>query len=185
MVIRERENEADLTIAAEYANEKNLIFLLKHTCGQVCVPMAKARLKELNLDLMEKNPSNKKACSFTVSVDAEEAKTGISAKDKSLVIHHLVNGGAKKIVKPGHTFPLIAKNDGVLERQGHTEASLDLVRLAKLYPAAVICELMDKDTGMPLKGKKLNNFIQDHNITLVKIKDIIKYRLRNNIKWTK
>ena len=101
------------------------------------------------------------------------------------IVEKAINDCAKKIVKPGHTFPLIAKNDGVLEREGHTEASLNLIRLANLYPAAVICKLMDKDRGTALRGKKLNNFIKYHKLTLVKIKDIIDYRIKNDIRWTK
>ncbi len=178
----EVEEEADLTIAAKYLDEKKLIFLLKYTCGQVCVPMNKKDLNKLGLKSMINNGHSKKGrlCNFTVPVDSSDTKTGISAYDKNLTIKHLISGKKNKLKIPGHTFPLITKENGVLEREGHTEASLDLVKLAKITPeAAVICELMNRKTGKAMYGRDLEEFSNRYNIPIINIREIINHRREN------
>ena len=172
----DRENEADLTIAAKHINEKKLIFLLKYTAGLVCLPMTKDYAKKLGLSLMIKN-KDLRSCNYTIPVDSKDAHSGISAHDKYLTIKHLLNGEKKKLKTPGHTFPLIARDKGVFEREGHTEASLDLIKLSKINPEiAVICELMNRREGKPLNGRHLEEFSNKYKIPIVEVKDIANYR---------
>jgi len=178
----EIEEEADLTIAAKHVDEKKMIFLLKYTCGQVCVPMNKTDINKIGLRKMINNGHSKEGriCNFTIPVDSTDAKTGISAYDKYLTIRDLISNKKRKLKSPGHTFPLIANEEGVLKRSGHTEASLDLVKLSKIKPeAAVICELMNRRTGKPMYKKDLEEFSKRYNIPIVDIKDLIEHRRKN------
>ena len=184
VVIRDsnnRENEADLTIAAKFVNKKKLTFLLKYTCGQVCVPMSLKTSKKLGLKLMTKIPKNdKRSCNFTIPVDSKEGGTGISAHDKYLTIKNLVNYEKDKLKTPGHTFPVTARDNGVFERQGHSEACFDLIRFSKIDPEiAVICELMNRRQGKPLRGKQLEEFSNRYKIPIVEVNDIANYRKQN------
>ena len=174
---KERENEADLMIAAQYATTEDLIFLMRYTSGIICVPMSSSYANELGLELMTKNPTRKEGCNNTVSVDSLYAESGISAYDKRLVIQHLVNKYKEGIAIPGHTYPLIAKDGGLSERRGHTEASLCLIELAGIESKlSVISELMDHEKGIPLRDKDLINFAEGYNITMVDIKEIMEYK---------
>lgn len=177
----DRENEADLAIAAKHLDEKKLTFLLKYTCGQVCIPMSLKTSKRLRLKLMLKIPKDdKRSCNFTIPVDSKEGGTGISAHDKYLTIKHIVNNEKSKLKVPGHTFPVVARDKGVFERQGHSEASFDLVKISKIKPEiAVICELMNRKLGRPLNGNHLKEFSDKYNIPIVNVKDIINYRREN------
>ena len=131
---------------------------------------------------MVDNKNDGRTCNFTIPVDALDGKTGVSAYDKYLTIKHLINGNKNKLKIPGHTFPLITEKNGVLKRQGHTEASLELIKLAKINPeAAVICELMNRKKGRPMIKKELEEFSHRYKISIVDIKDIINYRTENAI----
>jgi len=176
----EREEEADLVIAAKYANEKNLVFMMKHTSGIICVPMQKKDLEYLRLERMVKKPTKKYACNYTVPVDSVRAKTGVSAKDRALTIEDLVNLRKESLVKPGHTFPLIAKN--LYIRKGHTEASMELIRRTKIYPqAAVISELMDPRTYNALQGRKLEEFAEKYDLEIIDINKIYQAFIKEDV----
>ncbi len=172
----ERENEADLIMAAEYITPQKVAFLINNCSGIICVPMTQKRLQELQLSLMVKQNSDKFQTPFTISVDAKHIKEGgVSAIDRSMTIKTLVNGKAYDLARPGHVFPLQAQENGLLERQGHTEASVDLLKMSRLNPVAVISELMNKD-GTMMRNQELTNFSKEHNIPVVSIQDIIQYR---------
>lgn len=175
-----RENEGDLVIAAEKINPEKLNFMLQHARGILCVPMTGQRLDELNLPLMVKlnDPSK---CAFTVSVDFKNGTTtGTSATDRATTIKALANSNykAKDFSRPGHIFPLRYKEGGVLEREGHTEASVDLTKIAGLYPASVICEILNSDGSMA-KLPELVDFSKKYNIKLLKINNLIDYIEQN------
>jgi len=173
-----RENEGDLVIAAEKITSERINFMAKHGRGLICVPMTKKRLKELKIDAMVPDSSDRLDTAFTVSVDAKKGvTTGISAHDRALTIRTLVDSKAKPddLTKPGHIFPLKAKDGGVLERAGHTEASVDLSELAGLYPAGVICEIMNED-GTMSRVPELSEFAKQYNLKICTIADLIKYK---------
>ena len=175
-----RENEGDLVMAAEKAAPESVNFMATHGRGMICVPITRERAKKLGLSLMvEKNRENMRTA-FTVTVDHKTSTTGISAFERSKTIRELADAKAESddFVKPGHVFPLIAEDGGVLKRSGHTEAAVDLARLAGLQPAGVICEIMNED-GTMARVPQLIEFVKKHNMKLITIEDLISYRRRH------
>lgn len=179
-----RENEGDLIIAAEMITPEIMNFIIRHTSGIVCLSMTESRARELALPFMvlpKKNESIR-GTPFTVSIDARHGiTTGVSAYDRVKTILQTVDDQTTPadLVRPGHIFPLIAKEGGVLERQGHTEGALDLVHLAGFKPLAVLCEIMNSD-GTMASGKDLTAFANDHQLTMLAIDDILHYRLMHD-----
>ncbi len=177
---RDRENEGDLVMAASKATPGAINFMAKHARGLICVPMTGERLDKLLLEPMVSNGTELKDAAFTVSVDAlKGTTTGISAHDRNKTVKVLVNSRTKPsdLVKPGHIFPLRYKNGGVLVRAGHTEAVVDLAVMAGLYPAGIICEIMNED-GTMARTPALFRFAKKHNLRVGTIKDMIEYRRR-------
>jgi len=176
----DRENEGDLVMAAQMITPEAINFMRKEAGGLICVPMTGRRLDELHLPQMVNENSAVHETAFTVSVEARgRTTTGISAFDRAETIRALIDPDARPsdLLRPGHTFPLRARDGGVLVRAGQTEASVDLARLAGLYPAGVICEIMAEDgTMMRLDG--LTEFAKKHDLKLVTVKDLIAYRMR-------
>lgn len=175
-----RENEGDLVMAAEKATPESINFMIKHARGLICVPMAKDKLEKLGINEMVSNNSDPKNTAFTVSVDAVGTSTGISAYERADTIIKLIddNSNESTFTKPGHIFPLIAKEGGVLKRAGHTEASVDLCQKAGLKPAAVICEII-KDDGKMARVPDLIEYANIHNLKMITIEDLIAYRRKN------
>jgi len=175
----DRENEGDLVYAGVFSTPEKVNFLASKGKGLICVAITKDIAEKLNLTPMV--PQNKESFStaFTISVDAKECKTGISAYERDLTIKKLSSPTSKPddFVRPGHIFPLIAKKGGVLVRTGHTEGSVDICRLAGVYPSAVICEIM-KDDGSMARREDLKKFAKTHNLAIVYISDIVEYRLQ-------
>jgi len=173
----DRENEGDLVMAAEKADAGAINFMATYGRGLICVPLEGRRLDELGLHLMVTNNTDPHGTAFTVSVDAKTTTTGISAHERAETIRALVDPNTKPedLRKPGHVFPLRAKEGGVLRRAGHTEAAVDLAKLAGLYPAGVICEIMNDD-GTMARVPQLVEFCKRHNLKIITIADIIKYR---------
>lgn len=173
----DRENEGDLVMAAEKADAGAINFMATYGRGLICVPLEGRRLDELGLHLMVTNNTDPHGTAFTVSVDARTTTTGISAHERAETIRALVDPNTKPedLRKPGHVFPLRAKEGGVLRRAGHTEAAVDLAKLAGLYPAGVICEIMNDD-GTMARVPQLVEFCKRHNLKIITIADIIKYR---------
>ena len=182
----DRENEGDLLMAASFVKPENINFMAKHGRGLICVPMEEERLESLELEPMldGKNLSIKKdpfSTAWMVSVDAAQGiTTGISAFDRAHTIEALINLQSKPedLTKPGHTFPLRARKGGVLVRAGHTEATVDLMRLSGLYPAGVICEIMNEDGSMA-RLPQLIEFAKRHGLKICSIASLIEYRRRN------
>lgn len=173
-----RENEGDLIVAAECVTPEALAFLVRHTSGLVCVGLARERLDALRLPLMVSDNTESQRTAFTVSVDYRHGTTtGISAVDRSATIRALADPSATAddFVRPGHVFPLRADARGVLRRRGHTEAAVDLPRLAGLYPAGALCELVGADGGM-LRGRELERFADEHDLAFLTIEEIAAYR---------
>jgi len=178
----DRENEGDLVCAAEKVTPEIINFMAKEGRGLICLTMLQERLKELDIQLMTTNSTDPKGTAFCVSIDAHPKygiTTGISAYERATTIKLAVSPEAKPqdFVRPGHVFPLMAKKGGVLERTGHTEASVDLARLAGLYPAGVICEIMKED-GTMARLPDLMEFAKKHNLKIITIADLVKYRLK-------
>lgn len=177
-----RENEGDLVIAAEMVTPEAINFMAKHGRGLICVPLSGERVNELGLPLMTQNNTEKMGTAFTVSVDAKGrgVTTGISAFDRAETVRTLIDPAAKlnDLVMPGHTFPLRAQEGGVLRRAGHTEASVDLARMAGLYPAAVICEVMAED-GTMARLPELERFAAEHDLKMLTIDRLIRRRMRS------
>lgn len=176
----DRENEGDFIMAAEKVTPEAINFMAKYGRGLICVPMTKERLEELKLSPMVAENTAKWGTPFTVSVDAiRNTTTGISAYDRAETVRALLDPRTKPedLARPGHIFPLRAMEGGVLRRAGHTEAVVDLARLAGLYPAGVLCEIMDDDGSMA-KLPKLKKSAAEHNLKLITIKDLISYRRR-------
>ena len=174
-----RENEGDLVISANKVKHKDIAFMAKYGSGLICLALESRQVKKLNLQLMSPINQSRSKTAFTVSIDAaKNITTGISAQDRAYTIKSAIKKYASKkdIVTPGHIFPLISKDGGVLVRAGHTEASVDISRLSKNSPSAVICEIMN-DNGTMAKGKQLLNFAKKHSLCLGKIDDLISYRL--------
>jgi 3,4-dihydroxy 2-butanone 4-phosphate synthase/GTP cyclohydrolase II len=175
-----RENEGDLIISTSDTNAKNINFMAKYGRGLICLALDTIQAKKLNLSLMSPINQSRNKTAFTVSIEAKKGiTTGISARDRAKTIKIASKKSVKKneIVSPGHVFPIIAKDGGVLVRAGHTEASVDISRLAKKNNSAVICEIMNEDGSMA-KGKDLLNFAKKHNLKIGKIEDLIAYRLK-------
>ncbi len=176
----DRENEGDLVMAAQMATPSSINFMRKHAGGLICVPMTGARLDELHIPQMVRENTAVHETAFTISVEARGmTTTGISAYDRAATIKRLLDPDAKAadFLRPGHTFPLRAREGGVLVRAGQTEAAIDLARLAGLYPAGVICEIMAEDGTMErLAG--LRSYADRHGLKLVTVKDLIAYRMR-------
>ena len=174
-----RENEGDLIIPASKVSPKSINFMAKFGRGLICLALPQSQVNKLNLSLMSPINDARTQTAFTVSIDAKKGiTTGISAHDRAFTIKTAIKQKASKkdIVSPGHVFPLISKNGGVLVRAGHTEASVDVSKLSKCGTAGVICEIMNDD-GTMAKGKQLFNFVRKHKLKLGKIDDLISYRL--------
>lgn len=178
----DRENEGDLVYAGTFSTPQKVNFLATHAKGLICVALTKEIAKKLDLNLMVDKNSSLYETAFTISVDAKECHTGISAFERDLTIKKLSSPLTKpeELSRPGHIFPLIAKDGGVLARTGHTEGSVDLCILAGLYPSAVICEIMKED-GHMARRDDLKEFAKKHGLKITYISDIIEYRLKNEM----
>lgn len=176
----DRENEGDLIVAASACTPEKMAFIIRHTSGIVCAPMTRAEAKLLNLAPMVAENDAPHATAFTVSVDYRHGTTtGISAEERSSTCRALANpnSGAGDFVRPGHIFPLVAREGGLLMRSGHTEAAVDLCQLAGLAPIGVISELMNED-GTVMRGPDVTAFAKKHKLELVSVADLIAYRQR-------
>src|SRR5438270_10498600 len=174
----DRENEGDLIMAAEYATADKIAFFLSHTSGVICVPLTGDRLDALDLPPMVSENTESQRTAFTVSVDMRHGTTtGISAGDRAATIAALIDPATRPtdLARPGHTFPLRYREGGVLKRAGHTEASVDLARMAGLYPAGVLCEIVNED-GTMARVPELEKFSKEHGLLMISIADLIRYR---------
>jgi len=175
----DRENEGDLVYAGVFSTPEKVNFLAKEARGLICVSISKDIANNLSLTPMVTHNDSSYETAFTISVDAKECSTGISAYERDLTIKLLSTPTTKAddLVRPGHIFPLIAKDGGVLVRTGHTEGSVDICKLAGVYPSAVICEIM-KDDGSMARRDDLDKFAKEHNLAVVYISDIVEYKLQ-------
>lgn len=173
----DRENEGDLLMAAEKVTPEDINFMIKYGRGLVCMPIIGERLKELNLNQMVDINTDTNGTAFTVSIDSMDTTTGISAYERAHTISKVLDSsvGGEDFKRPGHVFPLEAREGGVLKRAGHTEASVDLARLAGLYPAGVICEIVGED-GKMARLPQLMEYSKEHNLKIINIADLIAYR---------
>ncbi|WP_031515256.1 bifunctional 3,4-dihydroxy-2-butanone-4-phosphate synthase/GTP cyclohydrolase II [Desulfofalx alkaliphila] len=173
----DRENEGDLVMAAEKVTPEAINFMASYGKGLICLPIDGKRLDELDLPAMVTNNTDPHGTAFTVSIDAKHTTTGISAHERADTVKAVLDPNTKPedLRRPGHIFPLRAKDGGVLRRAGHTEAAVDLARLAKMYPAGVICEIMKED-GTMARVPELMEFCARHNLKIITIADLIKYR---------
>jgi len=174
----DRENEGDLIVAAAHATPEKMAFIIRHTCGIVCAPLTGETAKRLALSPMVAENDAIHGTAFTVSVDYRHGTTsGISAEERTATVRALANGntGRADFVRPGHVFPLIAKDGGVLMRSGHTEAAVDLCKLAGIEPVAAICELVNDD-GTVMRGKDVAAFATRHKLKRIAVADLIAYR---------
>ena len=178
----DRENEGDLIVAGQMATPEAINFMAKNGRGLICLSITEQRADQLRLEYMTRNNKARNRTAFTVSIEAREGiATGISAHDRALTIATAIDQTKdhNDIVSPGHVFPLVAREGGVLVRAGHTEASVDLARLAGLYPSGVICEIMNDD-GTMARMPDLVPFAQRHGLKIGTIEDLIAYRLKND-----
>jgi len=178
----DRENEGDLVIPAQMATPEAVNFMAKYGRGLICLSMTGERAKQLNLQLMSNTNQSRHQTAFTVSIEAREGiTTGISAHDRARTISVAIDPtkAERDIVSPGHVFPLVARDGGVLVRAGHTEAAVDIARLAGLYPAGVICEIMNED-GTMARLPDLVQFAQLHGLKIATIADLIAYRRKHD-----
>lgn len=175
----DRENEGDVVAAAEKVTPEIINFMATHARGLICMPIHGKRLDELELGLMVSDNTETQGTAFTVSVDAAEVTTGISAYERALTVKKIIDPRTRPqdLRRPGHIFPLRAREGGVLKRAGHTEAAVDLARLAGLYPAGVICEIMNDD-GTMARVPQLIEFCRRHGLKIITIADLIQYRRR-------
>ena len=176
----DRENEGDLVIPAQWATPDAINFMARHARGLICLALTRDRVEQLGLPLMSQNNRTRHSTAFTVSIEAREGvTTGISAADRARTVSVAIDPscGPQDIVTPGHVFPLVARDGGTLERTGHTEAAVDLARLAGLNPAGVICEIMNDD-GTMARRNDLITFAQRHGLKIGTIADLIAYRRR-------
>ena len=174
-----RENEGDLVIAAEAATADKIAFFLNHTSGVICMPMMGDRLDELDLPPMVLDNTESNRTAFTVSVDGRHGTTtGISAADRAATIAALIDPATRPsdLARPGHVFPLRCREGGVLNRAGHTEATVDLARLAGMYPAGVLCEVVSEDKASRARLPELERLAQTHGLPLISIADLIRFR---------
>jgi 3,4-dihydroxy 2-butanone 4-phosphate synthase / GTP cyclohydrolase II len=177
----DRENEGDLILAAEHATPEKVAFVIRHTSGIVCAPVTRDEARRLQLQPMVADNDAPHGTAFTVSVDfRHDTTTGISAEERCITVRGLANpnAGAEDFVRPGHVFPLIAREGGVLMRSGHTEACVDLCRLAGLKPVGVLSELVNDD-GTVKRGADITAFAVEHGLRIVSVADLIAYRQRN------
>jgi 3,4-dihydroxy 2-butanone 4-phosphate synthase / GTP cyclohydrolase II len=177
----DRENEGDLIMAAEFVTPEKIAFFVRHTSGLICVPLTGDRLDELDIPLMVKDNTEAQRTAFTYSVDATDGtSTGISASDRAATIQALIDPATRPtdLARPGHIFPLRYSDGGVLKRAGHTEAAVDLARMAGLYPAGVLCELVNEDGSMS-RVPDLVPFAKEHGLMMTSIADLIRYRRQN------
>lgn len=177
----DRENEGDVMIAAEKVTPEAINFMARYACGLICLSLTEKRVRELKLPLMVEHNTSQYNTAFTISIEAKHGvTTGISAYDRARTVQVAIddNSTVDDISRPGHIFPLMARKGGVLVRVGHTEASVDLARLAGLKPAGVICEVMNED-GTMARLPDLKTFAEKHGLKIVTIADLIKYKMRN------
>ncbi|MFY7752263.1 MAG: GTP cyclohydrolase II, partial [Exiguobacterium acetylicum] len=170
----DRENEGDLVMLAEHATPENINFMITHGKGLVCVPVSPRIAQRLELAPMTANNTDPHGTAFTLSIDHEDAKTGISAEERSLTIQRMLIDGPERFKRPGHIFPLIAKEGGVRERRGHTEAGVDLARLAGSDEIAVICEIIKED-GTMARVDDLLLYKEEHGLKLITIEALVAY----------
>ena len=177
---KRRENEGDLVMAAEKVTPEAINFMAKNGGGLICMPVMRERLRELNIGMMVAENTDLHKTAFTVSVDASDVTTGISAQERAYTIRKMIDPEAMPddFNRPGHVFPLEYKKGGVLVRAGHTEAAVDLAKLAGLYPAGVICEIMNEDGSMA-RVPELKDYVKKHRLKLITIADLIDYRRRH------
>lgn len=175
----DRENEGDLVVAAEKVTPDIVNFMAKSGGGLICLPIIRERLEELNIERMVAKNTDPNRTAFTISIDANGCTTGISAQERAMTIKKVLDPAAtaKDFTRPGHIFPIEYREGGVLVRAGHTEASVDLARLAGLYPAGVICEIMNEDGSMA-RVPELMTYVKKHNLKIMTIADLIIYRRR-------
>lgn len=176
-----RENEGDLVVAAEHATAEKINFMSRFACGLICLPMAGSLIDKLGLSMMTQENRSQYGTAFTVSIEAAVGvATGISASDRAHTVAVAIDpeSGPQDVVSPGHMFPLRAHPQGVLKRNGQTEGSVDLMRIAGLIPAAVICEIINED-GTMSRRHQLKAFSETHGIPMVSIRDLIEYRIRH------
>ncbi|WP_128564066.1 3,4-dihydroxy-2-butanone-4-phosphate synthase [Methylobacterium crusticola] len=174
----DRENEGDLVVAASLCTPEKMAFIIRNTCGIVCAPITPGEARRLRLEPMVTSNDAPLGTAFTVTVDVKHGlTTGISAEQRCNTVRALANGnmGAADFVRPGHVFPLIARDGGVLMRSGHTEAAVDLCRLARLPPVGVICELANDD-GTVMKGPQIAAFAEKHGLRQISVAELIAYR---------
>ena len=176
----DRENEGDLVVPASKINAKKINFMAKHGRGLICLALTQEKVKKLKLPLMSYVNKSRTQTAFTVSIEAKKGiSTGISAYDRAKTIKVAIkNTSASKDIVSPDMFSIVSKNGGVLVRAGHTEASVDISKLAKLNPSAVICEVMNED-GTMARYRDLVPFSKKHNLKIAKIEDLISYRLKN------
>jgi 3,4-dihydroxy-2-butanone 4-phosphate synthase len=175
----DRENEGDVTVSAQWVTPEAVNFMLRWARGLVCMPCASDRLDAL--DLYPMVPPGREGCdtAFTVSIDHVDAGSGIGAASRALTIRRVLEPEATphEFTRPGHVFPLRARPGGVLERRGHTEAAVDLMRLAGLPPVAVICEVLDDD-GAPARSAELTRFSETHRVAMIAVEQLVEHRSR-------
>jgi 3,4-dihydroxy 2-butanone 4-phosphate synthase/GTP cyclohydrolase II len=180
----DREDEGDLIMAAEAATPEKIAFFLQYTSGVICVPITPERADELDLPPMVHTNTESQRTAFTVSVDARRGTTtGISAADRATTIAALIDPATRPsdLARPGHVFPLRYRTGGVLKRHGHTEAAVDLARAAGMYPAGVLCEIVTADKSSMARFEELERFAETHDLPLITIADLIRYRRRNEM----
>ena len=177
---KRRENEGDVIMAAEKITPEAINFMAKFAGGLICMPIIGEKLKELNIGMMVSENTDSHKTAFTVSIDAAETSTGISAHERALTIKKVLDPNSKStdFNRPGHVFPLECKTGGVLVRAGHTEAAVDLAKLSGCFPAGVICEIMNEDGSMA-RVPELMKYVKKHNLKLITIADLIDYRRRH------
>lgn len=179
----DRENEGDLIYAAETVTDAQMAFMIRECSGIVCVCIEKEQAERMQLPMMVANNTSAYGTAFTISIDAAHGvTTGVSAPDRVKAIKAVINpkGVPSDLASPGHMFPLVAKPNGVLERDGHTEASVDLARLAGFKPAGILCELCAPD-GLMAKLPRVTQFALEHDLTCLSIEDLIAYRKAKNV----
>ncbi|CAN5541258.1 MAG: bifunctional 3,4-dihydroxy-2-butanone-4-phosphate synthase/GTP cyclohydrolase II [Iamia sp.] len=178
----DRENEGDLIMAAEAVTPEAIAFFLQHSSGVICAPIAAERASELDLRPMVEQNTESMRTAFTVTVDYRHGTTtGISSSDRATTIRSLVDPAVRPgdLARPGHIFPLVGREGGVLKRAGHTEAALDLARMAGMAPAGVLCEIVDEDKMGMARVPELIRFAEEHGLLFISIADLIRYRRRN------